>query len=224
MSVFFGEPEGVKIGTIFPDRQSLVDAGIHRTLMRGIDGNSDEGSSAIVLSGGYEDDLDFGDFILYTGEGGNQNGKQVDHQSFETPGNAGLKISYEKQLPIRVIRGFNHVSPFSPKKGYKYCGLFEVADEPFMEVGKSGFRICRFKLRQISEGEGMAVKSGCIVTLHSPRLANDVTYVIEAKHPHLKTISLESKLAQALLNKRAGDSASLGDNQYTIVDVYKYLS
>lgn len=47
------------------------------------------------MSGGYEDDYDNGTEILYTGEGGNDisSGKQVAHQSWSSPGNAGLCIS-----------------------------------------------------------------------------------------------------------------------------------
>ena len=45
---------------------SRSDKGLHRGLMRGI---APHGSS-IVLSGGYVDDEDLGDVIIYTGEGG----------------------------------------------------------------------------------------------------------------------------------------------------------
>ena len=48
-------------------------------------------------------------------------------------------------LPVRVIRGFNHKSKFSPKSGYSYAGLYSVVDA-WEEIGKSRFKICRFRL------------------------------------------------------------------------------
>lgn len=48
-----------------------MEAGLHRFTVHGIDGNGTEGVSPIVLSGGYGDDVDLGDEIIYTGHGGN---------------------------------------------------------------------------------------------------------------------------------------------------------
>ena len=56
MPIFFGIPEGIKEGQVFKDRQSLIDANLHRSTMAGIDGNGEDGAAAIVLSGGYQDD------------------------------------------------------------------------------------------------------------------------------------------------------------------------
>jgi putative restriction endonuclease len=39
--------------------------------MNGIHGTAKEGADSIVVSGGYVDDRDMGDVIIYTGEGGN---------------------------------------------------------------------------------------------------------------------------------------------------------
>jgi putative restriction endonuclease len=46
---------------------------------------------------------------------------------------------------VRVIRGSSHDSPYSPRFGYSYDGLYAV-EEFWHEVGKSGFRIWRFRL------------------------------------------------------------------------------
>ena len=120
MSIFFGIPEGVSEGDIFPSRRGLIDSRLHRSTQRGIDGNSTDGSSAIVISGGYIDDYDFGDEILYTGEGGNDpnTGRQYKDQSITSPGNSGLILSMRRKLPVRVIRSSKHNSPFAPKTGY----------------------------------------------------------------------------------------------------------
>lgn len=125
----------------------MMPTSFHRNWGAGIDGNGDEGTAAIVLSGGYEDDEDLGDLIVYTGAGGNdpKTGKQVEDQTWKNRGNAGLLKSMDEGLPVRVIRGSAHKSKFSPKKGYQYAGLFSVVDA-WLETGKSGFKICRFRL------------------------------------------------------------------------------
>ena len=114
--VIFGNPDGIKEGSSFSNRYELIEARLHRSTVKGIDGNGTYGAAAIVLSGGYEDDYDLGDEILYTGEGGNDpsSGKQIAHQSWNSPGNAGLFKSFKKDFPIRVIRGSKHISKDSP--------------------------------------------------------------------------------------------------------------
>ncbi|WP_228720118.1 YDG/SRA domain-containing protein [Chryseobacterium panacisoli] len=144
--ILFGEIEDIEEGYHFNNRKEMMPTSFHRNWGAGIDGNSKEGTAAIVLSGGYEDDLDFGEEIVYTGAGGNDSntGKQVRDQTWEK-GNAGLLISMDQGLPVRVIRGSTHKSEFSPKKGYSYAGLYSVVDA-WEETGKSGFKICRFRL------------------------------------------------------------------------------
>jgi putative restriction endonuclease len=70
--------------------------------MRGI---APHGSS-IVLSGGYVDDEDLGDVIIYTGEGGRDpnTGRQVADQQL-TLGNKALAENHLNGIPIRVHRG-----------------------------------------------------------------------------------------------------------------------
>jgi len=84
--IIFGEIEGFAEGFNFKDRKSMMEKAFHRKWAGGIDGNSKEGTAAIVLSGGYEDDDDSGDIIIYTGAGGNKDGKQVEDQSWGNPG------------------------------------------------------------------------------------------------------------------------------------------
>jgi len=92
-------------------------------------------------------DEDLGDEIIYTGAGGNDSNtnKQIEDQSWENNGNAGLLKSMNEGLPVRVIRGYQHKSEFSPKSGYSYAGLYSVIDS-WEQTGKSGYKICRFKL------------------------------------------------------------------------------
>ena len=74
--------------------------------MKGISGSQNEGADSIVASGGYEDDHDFGDIIIYTGEGGRDpnTGTHVADQEFRG-GNRALAVSCDEGLPVRVIRG-----------------------------------------------------------------------------------------------------------------------
>jgi len=145
-SIIFGEIEGIEEGYHFNNRKEMMPTSFHRNWGTGIDGNAKEGTAAIVLSGGYEDDLDFGEEIVYTGAGGNDSntGKQIKDQTWDK-GNAGLLLSMDQGLPVRVIRGSTHKSEFSPQNGYSYAGLYSVVDA-WEETGKSGFKICRFRL------------------------------------------------------------------------------
>jgi putative restriction endonuclease len=145
--IIFGEIEGIKEGQWFEGRKEMMQNSFHRNWGAGIDGNGNKGTAAIVLSGGYEDDKDFGDEIIYTGAGGNDpnTGKQKADQTLKNRGNAGLVKSMNLGLPVRVVRGFQHKSPYSPKSGYTYAGLYSVVDA-WQETGKSGYKICRFRL------------------------------------------------------------------------------
>ena len=67
----FGAIAGIEAGAIFPSRAALSAARVHPPTMAGISGTAGEGADSIVLSGGYEDDADHGDVIIYTGHGGN---------------------------------------------------------------------------------------------------------------------------------------------------------
>ena len=144
--IIFGKIANIPEGYHFEGRKEMMPTSFHRNWGAGIDGNAKEGVAAIVLSGGYEDDEDNGEEIIYTGAGGNdaKTGKQVKDQTW-TKDNAGLLKSKNEGLPVRVIRGSKHKSEYSPKSGYSYAGLYSVVDS-WEEKGRSGFIICRFKL------------------------------------------------------------------------------
>jgi putative restriction endonuclease len=152
MSIF-GEIVGVPEGTTFESREAVRKAGLHRHGIAGISGAADEGADAIALAGGYEDDQDFGDVVIYTSEGGNEGRKQVADQAF-TKGNKALALNKSLGLPVRVIRGHRHKSPYSPKSGYRYDGLFAV-DDYWHEKGQSGYTVWRYRLRKLKTGEGL---------------------------------------------------------------------
>ena len=141
-----GKIEGVKIGAVFESRAALRVAGIHMPLEAGIAGRAATGAESIVLSGGYPDDEDQGDEIIYTGHGGRDrsSGRQVADQEF-TRQNQALITSCLQGLPIRVVRGSGLRSPYSPKTGYSYAGLYWV-DSYWKERGAAGFLVCRYRL------------------------------------------------------------------------------
>ncbi|KAH7884610.1 SRA-YDG [Phlebopus sp. FC_14] len=147
----FGHVEGWPVYSTFPSKELLAQAGIHAQRMAGIHGDIKDGAFSICLSEGYEDNVDNGTTITYVGSGGqDENGEQVADQSFDHPPNQALLVSSVTKRPVRVVRGKSSTSYYSPKKGYRYDGLY-VVDEAAMVIGKKGFRMCTFKLRRIEE-------------------------------------------------------------------------
>ena len=144
-----GEIEGVIEGQIFENRRELHDANVHRGLMRGIGARGE----SIVLSGGYADDKDYGDEIIYTGEGGRDSstGLQVSDQTL-TGGNLALYNHYREGNPIRVSRGSNADSSYAPPSGYKYGGLYRI-ENVWSDIGRDGYTIWRYKFIKLSNSE-----------------------------------------------------------------------
>ena len=91
MARTFGEIPGQPEGTTYIDRRAA--AVVHPPLQHGISGSGREGADSIVVSGGYEDDEDFGDLIIYSGAGGRDpaTGAQVADQQLEAQ-NLGLAL------------------------------------------------------------------------------------------------------------------------------------
>ena len=147
----FGSIPGVRVGDDFDNRKALSRSGIHRPLQAGISGSATDGADSIVVSGGYVDDQDFGDRIIYTGHGGNDPNtrRQIGDQDL-TRGNMALAISCDRGLPVRVTRGKHDGSEFAPSTGYRYDGLFQVTNY-WPETGLDGYRIWRFELVQIDQ-------------------------------------------------------------------------
>ncbi len=146
----FGEIAGIPEGSEFENRYYLSKYGVHKPLRAGISGSQTEGADSIILSGGYEDDNDQGDVIIYTGHGGRSQvtGQQVADQQL-THQNLALTLNCQRGLPVRVIRGQVQQSVFSPAQGYRYDGLYRV-DGYWQEKGLSGFVVWRFRLVKIA--------------------------------------------------------------------------
>jgi putative restriction endonuclease len=148
-----GHIEGVEVRDEFPSYPALNKAKVHRAPEAGIFGTIRHGAESIVLNGKY-DDKDEGSRIIYTGHGGlGPDGKtQIADQHMNDHGNAALRTSWIRGLPIRVIRGWRHKSEHSPSEGYRYAGLFRIVKEPWREPHpRDKFLICRFELEQLTE-------------------------------------------------------------------------
>jgi len=143
----FGHIEGHSEGVKFQNREEIKSSGLHKYHVAGISRILGMGSDCIILNGGYIDDEDYGDVILYTGEGGRPEGSP--RQTFDQPFTRGnLDLSKNKYTgdPIRVIRGPNlREKQYAPKEHYRYDGLYFLEDY-WPETGIDGFRIWRYKL------------------------------------------------------------------------------
>lgn len=58
---------GILVGQCFDDRHQCGQWGVHRPPVAGISGQQKYGSQSVVLSGGYVDDEDHGEWFIYTG-------------------------------------------------------------------------------------------------------------------------------------------------------------
>ncbi|CAL5187694.1 unnamed protein product [Lathyrus oleraceus] len=154
-----GPVPGVEVGDEFQYRVELNIIGLHRQIQGGIDytkHNNKILATSIVASGGYADDLDNTDVLIYTGQGGNvmSNGKEPEDQKLER-GNLALKNSSEEKNPVRVIRGSE--SSDGKSKIYVYDGLYLV-ESAWQDMGTHGKLVYRFRLRRIPGQPELALK------------------------------------------------------------------
>ncbi|KAK3218212.1 hypothetical protein Dsin_012182 [Dipteronia sinensis] len=147
---------GVEVGDIFFFRMEMCLVGLHSQSMAGIDYMGLKSSQeeeplavSIVSSGGYEDNVEDADVLIYSGQGGNiyRKDKDVMDQKLER-GNLALDKSFHKGNEIRVIRGVKDVATPSGKI-YVYDGLYKI-QESWLEKGKSGVNVYKYKLVRLS--------------------------------------------------------------------------
>lgn len=146
---------GVEIGDIFFFRMEMCLVGLHSQSMAGIDYmitrsdlEEEPVAVSIISSGGYDDDAEDSDILIYSGQGGNANrkGEQAADQKLER-GNLALERSLRRASEVRVIRGMKDAINQSSKV-YIYDGLYTV-QESWTEKGKSGCNIFKYKLMRI---------------------------------------------------------------------------
>ncbi|XP_061999814.1 histone-lysine N-methyltransferase, H3 lysine-9 specific SUVH1 [Rosa rugosa] len=152
-----GVVPGVEIGDIFFFRMEMCVVGLHAPSMAGIDYMTLKGdlekdpiALSIVSSGGYEDETDSSDVLIYSGQGGNTNNKDkqvaVSDQKLER-GNLALERSLQRGNEVRVIRGLKDDTTLNSKV-YVYDGLYKI-QESWTERGKSGGNMFKYKLVRV---------------------------------------------------------------------------
>ncbi|QJC56232.1 hypothetical protein HC248_01534 [Polaromonas vacuolata] len=146
--IIFGHLEDVSVGDSFVNYKAMNKVGVHRSSMGGISGRAKDGADSVVISGGYENDSDQGDVIVYTGQGGRNKGGKHDKDQTLTLGNAALVQNLLNAQPVRVIRGEDRKNSFAPASGYRYDGLYRV-ESYWSEKRVDGFAIWRFRLEQL---------------------------------------------------------------------------
>ncbi|OVA11306.1 SET domain [Macleaya cordata] len=163
-----GPVAGVEVGDEFHYRVELAIVGLHRPFQGGIDYLNKGGrvlATSIVASGGYADDMDSTDVLVYCGQGGNPMGvdKQAEDQKLER-GNLALKNSMDDKSPVRVVRGFKETkgSDSLDARGkmvatYTYDGVYLV-ERYWQERGRYGNNVFMFQLRRIPGQPELALK------------------------------------------------------------------
>ncbi|KHM99040.1 Putative histone-lysine N-methyltransferase, H3 lysine-9 specific SUVH9 [Glycine soja] len=171
-----GAIPGVCIGDVFLYRMELCVVGLHGQPQAGIDylpasmsSNGEPIATSVIVSGGYEDDVDEGDVIIYSGHGGqDKHSRQVFHQKLEG-GNLAMERSMHYGIEVRVIRGVRYEGAASATgRLYVYDGLYRI-HECWFDVGKSGFGVYKYKLCRI---DGQA-KMGTVVMKEALMLRKD---------------------------------------------------
>ncbi|KAI4345925.1 hypothetical protein L6164_013010 [Bauhinia variegata] len=152
-----GSIPGIEVGDLFFFRMEMMVLGLHGQPQAGIDylpasqsTNGQPIATSVIVSGGYEDDEDGGEEIIYTGHGGqDKHSRQCEHQKLEG-GNLAMERSMTYGIEVRVIRGIKYQGSLT-NKVYVYDGLYRIIDCWF-DVGKSGFGVFKYKLMRI-EGQ-----------------------------------------------------------------------
>ncbi|MBA0631320.1 hypothetical protein Godav_000203 [Gossypium davidsonii] len=146
-----GVVPGVEIGDIFFFRMELILIGLHSQSMAGIDFmpmkadiEGERVAISIVSSGGYEDNAEDPDVLVYTGQGGNASADKEASDQKLVRGNLALERSLHRANEVRVIRGFKDAT-HQTSKVYVYDGLYKV-QESWMEKGKTGCNMFKYKL------------------------------------------------------------------------------
>ncbi|KAH9049605.1 PUA-like domain-containing protein [Lactarius hengduanensis] len=168
----FGHIPGIPVGTWWESREAERTVAMMPFMPRGLQEYLALMKEPIPWPspGGYEDDIDMGDYFTFTGSGGRalkgtktnpknlRTAPQSSDQSFEHSFNKALKISSETRKPVRVIRGFKLPSPYAPFEGYD--GLYTV-EEAWMEQGLNdgGFLVCKFAFRRVPGQPPLQVKA-----------------------------------------------------------------
>ena len=164
-----GKNRGLVVCDTWQSRLECRQYGAHFPHVAGIAGQSNFGSQSVVLAGGYEDDVDNGDWFLYTGSGGRDlsgNKRTNKEQGFDqefAAFNKALQLSCTKGYPVRVVRSYKDKhsqyaparlikDPKNPKKDkdpknlttpVRYDGTYRIT-KCWRTPGNQGMLVCRY--------------------------------------------------------------------------------
>ncbi|KAL7212696.1 hypothetical protein ACSBR2_015388 [Camellia fascicularis] len=154
-----GSVPGVEVGDEFQYRVELALVGIHRLYQAGIDYINQGGmiiATSIVASGGYADDLDNPDVLIYSGQGGTAVGRDKQHEDQKLErGNLALKNSITANNPVRVIRGSKETKASNSEARAKIVLTTYIYDDLYTvkrywhDVGPHGKLVFKFELTRI---------------------------------------------------------------------------
>lgn len=223
----YGPIPGVEVGTSWLYRVQVSESGVHRPHVAGIHGRESDGAYSIVLSGGYEDDVDNGDEFLYTGSGGRDlsgNKRTADQSSNQTLTrlNKALALNCNAKLnskgakaknwkdgkPVRVVRNYKlkKYSKYAPDIGNRYDGIYKVV-EYYPERGKSGFIVWRYRLRRDDDSPAPWTAEGKrFIKLHGLEKTEVPDGYLEAKEEKLEPEEHESKEQKTKSKKRLSEA------------------
>ena len=136
---------GLTVGAWWPFQICALRDGAHGSNNGGIYGKQDIGAYSIVVSSDDHDDRDLGDTVWYTGSGAQNSDQPL------TSNNLALIASFNRHLPVRVIRSSKSHSMYAPSSGLRYDGLYRISWYG-QTPGPSGFQVWKFKLeRQLNQ-------------------------------------------------------------------------
>ncbi|KKY32484.1 putative ydg sra domain-containing protein [Diaporthe ampelina] len=150
----FGD-NGLTPGDWFPRMVIAQFKGAHSGGIRGISGDPERGAYSVVVSGQYDEDLDEGDVLYYSGEAAdkNENPREVIRRST----NDSLVESCGNRQPVRVLRSASkgeRERHYAPACGIRYDGLYSVVAFQNRTNAKGGL-YQRFKLRRLPGQEDL---------------------------------------------------------------------
>lgn len=232
----FGPIPGVDVGTCWKFRLNASEAGVHRPPVSGIHGRDSEGAYSIVLSGGYEDDVDNGEEFYYTGSGGRDlsGNKRTSEQccdqtltrmNLALAMNCNAPVNKEKGAeakdwkggkPVRVLRNYKLAkhSKYAPEEGNRYDGIYKIV-KYYPEKGESGFIVWRYLLRRDDPAPAPWTKEG---KKNIERLGLTMTYpdgyeeMMAAKEAAAKEAAAKASSEDGVKPKKRGRKSVLAES------------
>ncbi|MED6156656.1 hypothetical protein PIB30_016393 [Stylosanthes scabra] len=145
-----GSVPGVEVGDEFQYKVELAIVGLHQRIQSDIDYVENNGKTlamSVIVLGGYGDESEDSDVLIYTSLGGNNTDKEIEDQKLEQQ-NQSLRNSIEEKNPVRVIRTTESMDEKGKK--YVYDGQYLV-ESCWQDKGPQGTSVLRFRLRRIPD-------------------------------------------------------------------------